>query len=494
MTGKRGVLAALLAIGVAAAAAYLYLARGGFEPGKVVFVNETGDHKHDRALRTSARFFQERTGINLGIVLQDRLPPLTTIEMQADRLFSRLGLGRKSDGKALLFLWSEKERLFKIEVSYDLEPVFPDALCRRLEEGARTFMLSTSPYARRDFIVELNVTMALHYREYRDTGRLSELAVPTSGHRYVGDHLAGGAGIVGRGYAATLERVQLELKPLRKELEGEMQPGRTPEEVVQRYLRSLELGIGEPNVPLLTEASRFFRMDKPHAPGYLQRIRAYYAKAMPYRIVERGDLAVVAFRPNQPVLPIFLRRDGNGQWFVDEPKVWATLHLFQDGSSRLKYDAAAYAFGIAPRDGETAPRSIFQGKVTPPPLLPLPTNLKERVDRAESQVRTNPASVEAWIGLADLLHFEMFWLQSSEAVYEQILRLDPDRTDIRWRLIDIYQMTSDVEGENREWCEVLRRDPGDGLALWYYKWFRKSNYRDDPGTALCINRLSMAFD
>jgi hypothetical protein len=494
LTGKRGALAALLGIGVAAAAAYLHFAGGGFEPGKVVYVNETGDHKHDRTLRSSARFFQERTGINLGIVLQDRLPPLATIEMQADRLFSGLGLGRKSDGKALLFLWSEKERLFKIEVSYDLEPVFPDALCKRLEEGARTFMLSTSPYARRDFIVELNVTMALHYLEYRRTGRLGELALPAAGHRYVGDYLAGGAGMVGRGYAATVERVQLELKPLRAELEREMQPGSTPEEVLQRYLRSLELGIGEPNVPLLTEASRHFRMDKPHAPGYLQRIRAYYAKAMPYRIVERGDLAVVSFRPGEPVLPIFLRRDGSGLWLVDEPKVWATVHLFQDGSSRLKYDDAPYAFGIAPRDGESAPRSLFQRKVVPPTLLPLSTNLKEQVAGAESRIRMNPASVEAWIRLADLLHFEMFWLQASESVYERILTLDPGRTDIRWRLIDIHQMTSDTEAENRQWCEVLKRDPGDALARWYYKWFRKSYYRDDPRTALCRDWLGRGFD
>ena len=494
MSPGRSALAAVVLAGFAAASWYLLSASGGAEPRRLVFVNETGDHKHDRALRSSARYFQERTGISLGIVIQKELPPLTTIEMQADRLFGELKLGRKSDGRALLFLWSEKERLFKIEVSYDLEPVFPDALCKRLEEGARTFMLSTSPYARRFFIVELNVTMGLKYLDYLKTGRLAQLELPAAGHRYVGDYLAGGAGVVGRGYAATVERVQQELKPLSKELQGEMQPGRTPEEVLQRYLRSLELGIGAPNVPLLTEASRYFRMDKPHAPGYLRRIRSYYARAMPYAIVERGDLAVVSFQPNQPVLPIFLRRDEKGLWLVDEPKVWATLHLFQDGSSRLKYDHAPYAFGIPPQDGGTAPLSLFRDKAIPPALVPLPANLKERVSDAESRIRKNPASVEAWIRLADLLHFEIFWLQSTESVYEHILRLDPERIDIRWRLIDIYEMTSDTEGENRQWCEVLERHPRDALALWYYKWFRKSNYRDDPKTDLCRDRLGMAFD
>ena len=338
MTRKQGALAALLAAGAVAASWYLLQAGEGFEPRKAVFVNETADHKHDRALRASARFFQERTGISLGIVLLEKLPPLATIEGRAGELFGKLKLGRKCDGRALLFLWSESERLFKIEVSYDLEPVFPDALCKRLEEGARTFMLSNSAYARRDFIVELNVTMALHYREYQRTGRLAQIALPEAGHRYVGNHLAGGAGVVGRGYAATLEQVQRELTPLREDLEREMQPGATPEEVLQRYLHSLELGIGAPNVPLPTEASRYFRMDKPHAPGYLRRISAYLAKALPYRIVARDDLAVVSFKTGQPVLPIFLRRDEKGLWRVDEPKVWATLLLSEDGSSRLIYD------------------------------------------------------------------------------------------------------------------------------------------------------------
>ena len=118
MTPKQGAIAAaLVAVAIAVAAAFWNLqpAAKDFQPRKAVFVNETGDHKHDRTLQASARFFQERTGINLGIVLEDKLPPLTTIEMRADELFARLALGRKSDGKALLFLWSEAERLLERE-------------------------------------------------------------------------------------------------------------------------------------------------------------------------------------------------------------------------------------------------------------------------------------------------------------------------------------------------------------------------------------------
>ena len=391
-------------------------------------------------------------------------------------------LGRKTDGKALLFVWAEEERLFKIEVSYDLEDVFPDALCRRLEDGARTFMLSNAPFARRDFIVELLVTMKLHYLEH---GKPSDFPVPDAGKRYVGGYLSGGAGIVGRGYAATLANVQRELHALPQGLEREMQPGRTPEETLDRYLRSLELGIGAPNLPLITEASRYFRMDKPHAPGYLKRIRAYIAKSTRPTIRMQGDLAAAVFGPKDPVLPILMRRDAAGLWFVDEPKVWAAYHLFQDGSSNLKYDNMAYGFAALPWPSGAPRTAIFGANVRPPPLVPLSANLQARLAWAEARVQWEPDDVAAWIVLADLLHFEMFWIQASEAVYERIVKLAPERTDMRWRLIDMYEMSSDADAENAQWCEILKRQPGNPVASNWYRHIRRSYYAEEPGTAPC---------
>jgi len=466
-----------------------------FEAKEVVYVNSTTDHKHDRAVKATAYFFQRSTGVNLGIVLLERLPKDETIEREADRYFHKLKLGQRSEGKALLFLWSERERQFKIEVSYDLEGVFPDAFCKRMEEGARTFMLSTSPFARRDFLTELAVTMKLRYLEYTQSGTVPPVESLEAGHRYVGNYLAGGAGMVGRGYAATVEQVNLELKPLSPEVEREMQPGRSPEETLVRYLHLLELGIGVPNVPLLTEASRYFRMDKPHTPGYLQRIRAYIAKAGPPKVVERGDLAVVSYRSGAPVLPIFMRRDENGRWLVDEPKPWASLHLFQDGSHRLKYLDSPYAFGIQPAPNERV-WAIFDSRAKPPSLVPMPTHLRQRLAAAEARVKEKPSDVAGWVALADLLHFEIFWIQASEAVYQRILQLDPERTDIRWRLIDIHQMTSDIDTLNAEWCELLQRNPADPFLRWHYQWLRRDYYFEakEKDKDVCREKSGRRFD
>jgi len=69
----------------------------------IVFVNETRDHKYDRALRSSIRTFQERTHLQLGVVLKDRLPPMTAIESYAAETFQQFAVGERSRGKGILF-------------------------------------------------------------------------------------------------------------------------------------------------------------------------------------------------------------------------------------------------------------------------------------------------------------------------------------------------------------------------------------------------------
>jgi hypothetical protein len=356
--------------------------------------------------------------------------------------------------------------------------VFTDVLCYRLEEGARTFMLSTSPYAKRDFLTEITVTMGLHYLDYQRTDRLSELTLPTMSPGLLSNYLSGGAGIVGRNYAATVERVKAELKPLPPALVTEMRPDTSIDKVVLRYLQSLEMGIGDPQLPLLTEGSIYFRMEKPHAPGYLQRIYRYLQDAMPYRIVEKGDLAAVLFKPNHPVLPILLRRNEKRLWFVDEPKAWATFHLSEDGSSRLKYRDSPFAFAAVDGTGADRFGALYAGRADAPSLIAYPFNLKERVRRAEIDLSRNPSQAAAYVRLAELLHFEMYWIRGAAPLYEKALALDPARIDLRWRLIDIYRNMAETDGEERQYIAILKRAPHDTYARYYYDWFRQTYNRD----------------
>lgn len=440
---------------------------------RVLLVNETADTRYDRALRGSIRYFQGRTKIQLGVILKERLPAGKTIEEFATAAFAREKLGRGYGGRALLFVWSEKERLFKIEVGYELEGVFPDATCKRLEEGARTFMLSTTGFARRDFLTELIVTMGLHYLDFRKTGKLSELTLSTTGPGSLSTYQSGGGGIVGRGYAASVERVQQELVPLPAALAKDLQPDASVEEVVRRYMVALELGIGAPQIPLLTEGSVYFRMEKPHAPGYLQRIRRYQESSSPYRIVRQADLAAVVFQPKSPVLPILLRRDDKGLWFVDEPAAWAAFHLYEDGSSQLKYANSAFAFArTGGNHGEGRP-ALYEGMASAPAPIPLAFDLKERIRQAEGDIYRNPGDSATYLRLAELLHFEVYWIEAAAPLYDKVLAMDPRRSELRWRLIDIYRNSADADGQERQFIALLKADPNDGNARWYYDWFKK---------------------
>ena len=433
------------------------------------FINTSNDHQYDKALRSSLRFFQERTRIRLGLILQDHLPTGMTIEQQAAQRFATLGSAKQA---ALLLIWSEQEHLFKIEVSYQLEGVFPDVLCRRLEQAARTFMLSSAPFAKRDFLTEIIVTMGIDYLDFQKSGQVHEMAIPSlSPLASMSQHFSGGAGIVGRDYAASLEQVQAAVPALSAELEHSMQPDPSLNVVLQRYLDSLRLGIGSPRLPLLSEGSQFFRMNKPHTAAYLQRMHRYYQKSMPYQILQKEDWAVVKFPIGSPVQPILMRKNAAGVWLVDEAKAWAYFHLYEDGSSHAKFDSGPFAF--AWRDQS----SVYYDRIVPPNLhdhVSNTTTIMQRLQAAETRIKQHPQDAQAYQDVAEILQFDMYWIQAAATMYEKALLLAPEKNELHWRLIDIYANTTDIDAEEKHYLALLKSTPDDALLKDYYAWFKKN--------------------
>ena len=123
-----------------------------------VLINETGQHDFDLAFRMSLKLAENKSGIENALVLLQSLPPAKTIEETAADLLTRLQIGARRNGRGILYLYAVKENLLKIEVSYALEGDIPDAFCHRLEEAAKTYMLSEVP---QDFISELIITTNL---------------------------------------------------------------------------------------------------------------------------------------------------------------------------------------------------------------------------------------------------------------------------------------------------------------------------------------------
>jgi hypothetical protein len=183
----------------------------------------------------------------------------------------------------------------------------------------------------------------------------------------------------------------------------------------------------------------------------------------------------VLFKPNHPVLPILLRRNEKGLWFVDEPQSWATFHLFQDGGSRLKYRDSPFAFAATNSTGADEKGSMYADRAAAPALVAYPFDLKERIRRAENELAKNASQATSYLNLAEILHFDMYWIQAAIPLYEKALELDPARKDLRWRLIDILSASSDMDAMETQALALLKLDPNDHYARYYYDWLRSNH-------------------
>src|ERR1700719_1434703 len=173
---------------------------------KYVLINETGRHDFDLAFRMSLKLAEQKSGIENALVLLPHLPPGRTIEETAAEQFSRFRIGQRRNGRGILYLYSARENLMKIEVSYALEGDIPDIVCRRLEEAAKTYMLSEVP---QDFISELIITTNLRGVGSRDQ---ADPAAPPGWLN--AEFLSGGAGALVGGYRRSLEDYDRAIRPL----------------------------------------------------------------------------------------------------------------------------------------------------------------------------------------------------------------------------------------------------------------------------------------
>lgn len=462
----RALFAALWLLAAGAAAA---------QPAGIAFRNSTGEHRYDRALAASTGIFQQATGVQAGVVLEQRLPPGKTIEAHASELFARMGLGRATGGDAILLLWSQAEQQFKIEVSYRLEGVFPDLLCHQMELAARSHMMAATPYARRDFLAELLVTLRIHYLDWRATGRVPPAPVvhlPQA--NALTAHLSGGAGVTQRDYRLALQRAGALQAALPADQAARFSAAPTARETLQRYLASLGEGTGSPLLGLLSEGSRYYRMERPHSAAYTRRIAAYYQKALPFTLWERADLAVAMFQPGHAVLPVLMRRDAQGLWRIDEAKGPAYFQLAeQGGAARPKYADFAHALAWRETPGAEPLLPLFGGRaLAPPAASPEPLALR----LAQLQKRAGAAGAKATdlLALAQLLHFELYWLEAAAPLYEGALARQPQRDDLRWTLVDVYTNTSDVDAQERHLRALAMRNAGDAFTAYYLRWFEQT--------------------
>jgi hypothetical protein len=429
-----------------------------------VMINETAQHDFDLAFRMTLKLAEKKSGIENALVLLAALPPSRTMEQTAADLFSRYRIGERRNGRGILYLYSVRENLLRIEVSYALEGQIPDAYCHRLEEAARTYMLSEVP---QDFISELIITANLR-------GMGAGEAAVASRPKWLGDEfLSGGAGALVRGYTRTLADYQRAISRLPDAEWNEFLPSPDPDESVRRYLASLARGIGDPRLPLLTEGSRVFRAVVPRDEAQQRRIFEFLQAATPHRLVLVRTLGLVVPQPGHSNLPVVLRLGTDKLWYVDEAKSWTYFHRFEDDVNfYAKYSDNPFLDGLRPLQLPNLERTIYGGHARTPVPPAYPFSLADAVQALEARIRDAPDDAQGYAALGDLYLFEMNWLTKSIAMYEKARALAPDEPGYRWRLMDLYLNSSRADKSLLELRYLAEHSPSDTQTREWYRYYR----------------------
>lgn len=432
-----------------------------------VLINETGQHDFDLALRMSLKLAESKSGIENALVLLPSLPPSKRIEEVAADLLSQQRIGARRNGRGIVYVYAAKENLLKIEVSYALEGDIPDVFCRRLEEAAKTYMLSEVP---QDFLSELIITTNL--RGMRSKSEAEALAQPPW---LDAGFLSGGGGALAQGYRHTLEDYLGAIRGLAEADLREFAPSRDAGESARRYFASLAAGLGDPRLPLLTEGSRIFRMVVPRNEAQQKRINEYFVSAGPYRLLFSGDLALVVPGPGKSNLPIVLRRGSDGLWYVDEPKAWTYFHRFEDNVDFfVKYADNPFLQELRSARVPNTTGAIYGDHAHTAAAPVYPFSLTGAVRAGEEKIRSAPKEAAHYAELGDLYLFEMNWLTPAVELYEKAVALAPDELAYRWRLMDLYLNTSRADKMLAELGYLAAHLPADRQTQDWYRAYRKA--------------------
>lgn len=429
-------------------------------------INDTDQPDFDLAFRMSLKLAEAKSGIENALVLMKSLPPSRGIEEVAADIFTRMHIGERRNGRGILYLYSAQENLLKIEVSYALEGDIPDAYCRRLEEAAKTYMLSEVP---QDFISELIITTNLRGM---GTKGLDRAAAP---HWLRGEFLSGGGGALAKGYTRSLADYQSAIRSMPAEDWAQFEPSTDAAESLRRYLASLAAGIGDPRLPLLTEGSRIFRVIVPRNEEQQLRVSESFRSAGLERMLYAGSLGLAIPGSGGSNLPIVLRRGSDNLWYVDEAKAWTYFHRFEDSTNFFaKYADNPFLPALRSERVPGMESAIYGTHVLTPVPPAYPYSLADAARAGEAKILAAPGAADRYAELADLYLFEMNWLTRALDLYEKASALAPEELTYRWRLVDLYLNTSRAEKMLSELKFLAERLPADKQTQDWYRAYRKA--------------------
>ncbi|MCF6314021.1 MAG: TPM domain-containing protein [Verrucomicrobiales bacterium] len=437
------------------------------------FLNTSSLQSINEVAIIELRRASEYTGIDFSMLLVDELPDQISIEIAAAQLFDEWQVGAETQGKGVLFLFVEKDGLLKIEVGYELEGVFPDAFVGSFQETLRD-------YYRGEYfgdVVGSMITSMMRRAQGEDAkGLMESFSNERPQQQGVGIEKAmgfrsGGAGVTESNFVINKEKKLNNTQQLSDKSRAQYDKNAQLNVVIQRYLKSLQAGVNDPYLPLLTEGSQMMRLEYPKNAGFQRR--AYKRFSGKYKVQQSGDLAAVRFqRPD--VMPILFRKDSQGNWLADITKSWA----YSQASRDLKK--------MYPAMGDHAWMFAWKNELRKPVVPPTPAplakgkSLDAEILRLEKAIQNLPKEASNYFALADLLYFECYWIRDAMKLIEKGLLLDPANVLYHKRFISFAYRFPDMSRVEHHHEQIFQHDPGDyenlRLYISYLKRKRSTAY------------------
>lgn len=296
-------------------------------------------------LGRQADAWREDLGVDFHVVTVAAREPL---ELAAPKIFELRRIGEDAPTGGMLLVLDPERREARIEPSYELESVFPDALLGRLADD------QLAPYASYDAagMAVMDVLHLLKDRAFERAvaGELALVAAFREGAEYqrYARYRSGGGGAQVEVPAVPLDA---DLKaPIPGDRRARYAPSADPQESLQAFLRATADLAGDPTLPLFTPGSQEMRARYPLARfeerQRLERIRG----SEPLQLSVEGDRA--AFTSPSPApgfVPILLRRI-DGTWRVDNAETWKNLFYDAAGDYALHNSNNPYLFALGAYD------------------------------------------------------------------------------------------------------------------------------------------------
>lgn len=404
-----------------------------------VFINETKNEVDEKAIIFSMRMGRAIQNIDYGVLLLKSLPENQNIKVYASKKLTELKLGDTTNSRAILIVLNESKPELKIEVSYSLEGILPDALINKIEKAASTYLIHGN---RADFITEFIIRVGLVLKQRMKPDHLAEF-FGVDQQFALSRFRSGGAGV--RNALKTVDEL---VEKLQSGDFAYYKNSENPKEVLELYLQSLAKGIGDPRLPLLTDGSKLYRMEYPKSRGQIFALSEDFIRASPYELVVGDKIAYAFFNSNEPVLPIVLVKQEE-DWFIDEPKSWAYFQRFEDSSTYFRKFNRYPGAELWSKAISNLREYIIYGGLYSAPLSIYPQGKRIDVlnqEHPEKRLRTSGDKLwQLHKELGDIYYFEIYWISQAIYHYEQSIKANPWNVGLRWHLSNLYLMNSQID-------------------------------------------------